>query len=129
GHHHKESRNESMPFFFRRRKPTTTRQAREQSWEQTTPAPLTEQRTYVPDAPYLLPKDVLEDQRLNYQHSVLYKTISNHYLAPISPTTATILDVGSGTGIWSIDMAALFPQAHILGVDVALTSLPCPPPT
>ncbi|HEU5382131.1 MAG TPA: class I SAM-dependent methyltransferase, partial [Ktedonobacteraceae bacterium] len=92
---------------------------------------LTEQRTYVSEVPYLLPKDSLEDQRLNYQHHVLYRTISNHYLAPLTPATATtILDVGTGTGIWPIEMAALFPQARILGVDVALTSLPRPlPPT
>lgn len=92
-------------------------------------APLTEQRTYVPDVPYLLPKDALEDQRLNYQHHVLYRTTSNHYLAPLTQATATtILDVGTGTGIWPIEMAALFPQAHILGVDVALSSLPHPLP-
>ncbi|HEU5378437.1 MAG TPA: class I SAM-dependent methyltransferase, partial [Ktedonobacteraceae bacterium] len=67
-------------------------------------AQLTEQRSYVPDVPYLLPKDSLEDQRLNYQHHVLYRTISNHYLAPLTPATATtILDVGTGTGIWPIE--------------------------
>jgi ubiquinone/menaquinone biosynthesis C-methylase UbiE len=106
----------------------TARAQHEQKPGRTTPAPLAEQRTYVPDAPYLLPKDELEDQRLNYQHHVLYKTLSNHYLAPISATTATMLDVGAGTGSWSMDMAALFPQAHILGVDVALSSLPHPLP-
>jgi ubiquinone/menaquinone biosynthesis C-methylase UbiE len=91
---------------------------------------LTEQRTYVPDVPYLLPKDALEDQRLNYQHHALYKTISNHYLAPLTPTSAqTILDVGTGTGIWAVEMSHLFPQAHVLGVDVALSSLPRPLPS
>lgn len=87
-------------------------------------SPETEQRTYLADLPYLLPKDTLEDQRLNFQHRVLYRTLSNHYLAPISPATRTILDVGTGTGVWPLEMAALFPQAHILGVDITLTSLP-----
>jgi len=32
-------------------------------------------------------------------------------------------------GIWPSDMATLFPDAHILGVDVALSSLPHPLPT
>lgn len=109
---------------FRRRKrvtPTTP-------WEPARPTgQLVEQRTYVPDVPYLLPKDALEDQRLNYQHHALYKTISNHYLAPLTPTSAqTILDVGAGTGIWPVEMSNLFPQAHIIGVDVALSSLPRP---
>lgn len=118
-----------MLFFFRRRKSRPHAPAASAPQVPfTAPAPLSEQRAYVPDAPYLLPKDALEDQRLNYQHHVLYKTLSNHYLAPLSPTTATILDVGCGTGIWAMDMAALFPQAHILGVDVSLTSLPSPVP-
>jgi ubiquinone/menaquinone biosynthesis C-methylase UbiE len=119
-----------MVFFFRRRKTTKAAPVSQEGQpEPTAPAPLTEQRTYLDDAPYLLPKDALEDQRLNYQHHVLYKTISNHYLAPISPTTATMLDVGTGTGIWPVDMAALFPHAHIVGVDVSLASLPSPLPT
>uniref|UniRef100_UPI0035E3FEE8 class I SAM-dependent methyltransferase n=1 Tax=Thermogemmatispora sp. TaxID=1968838 RepID=UPI0035E3FEE8 len=94
------------------------------------PAPLT-QRHYLPDVPYLLPKDPLEDQRLNYQHHALYRTLSNHYLAPLLPEqTRTILDVGTGTGIWAFEMQARFPHALIVGVDVSLQSLPQPvPPT
>lgn len=90
-----------------------------------TTLPGVEQRTYLSDVPYLLPKDAIEDQRLNYQHHVLYKTISNHYLAPLTQaSTSTILDVGTGTGVWPTEMATLFPQAQIIGVDVALSSLP-----
>lgn len=115
------------PFYRRKRA-----QTEHPVWERTsTTTSLTEQRTYLPDTPYLLPKDAQEDQRLNYQHHVLYRTISNHYLAPLTQASiTTILDVGAGTGIWAIDMAALFPQAHIIGVDAALSSLPHPlPPT
>ena len=91
--------------------------------------PIAERRTYVAEVPYLLPKDAQEDQRLNFQHYVLQKVVSNHYLAPIFPQGSfTILDVGTGTGIWPLEMAVLFPQAHILGVDVALSSLPHPIP-
>lgn len=113
-----------MLFFLWKRRRTKKAQL-----TSTTAQSATEQRTYLTDAPYLLPKDTQEDQRLFYQHNVLYATLSNHYLAPISPTTPTMLDVGTGTGIWVTDMAALFPQAHIVGVDVALTSLPKPLPT
>ncbi len=118
-----------MLSIFRRSRRRKTKAASEQ-WEQTSPtAQLTEQRTYVPDVPYLLPKDALEDQRLNYQHRALYKTLSNHYLVPLVPNSPnTILDVGTGTGIWLIEMSTLFPQAHIIGVDVALSSLPKPVP-
>ncbi len=117
-----------MPFTIWRRRRKSMPEAR--TWEPRTPtSQLTQQRTYVPDVPYLLPKDALEDQRLNYQHHALYKTISNHYLAPLVPNSPnTILDVGCGTGIWPIEMSTLFPQAHIIGVDVALRSLPKPVP-
>jgi ubiquinone/menaquinone biosynthesis C-methylase UbiE len=115
-----------MLFWFRTRR---RQQAAVNKQAGETPLPSLEQRPRVEDAPYLLPKDVQEDKRLNYQHHVLYKTLSNHYLAPISPTTETILDVGTGTGIWPIEMAGLFPKAHIIGVDVSCSSLPDPLPT
>ncbi len=108
-------------FFHRRRK-------REAAVQPAQPQPATsassEQRTYLEDAPYLLPKDAQEDDRLRFQHYALHHAFGNHYLAPISLEARTILDVGSGTGIWSMDMAHQFPQAHIMGVDIALTSLP-----
>ncbi|WP_376797125.1 class I SAM-dependent methyltransferase [Thermogemmatispora sp.] len=93
--------------------------------------PSARQRHYLDDVPYLLPKDPLEDQRLNYQHHALYRTLSNHYLAPLSPERlCTILDVGTGTGIRALEMQALFPHAIVVGVDVSLASLPQPvPPT
>ena len=97
-----------------------------EEWKRQQPpaAPEVEQRAYLDNAPYLLPKDTQEDQRLQFQHYALHHAFGNHYLAPLSPDTKTILDVGSGTGIWAIDMAQQFPQAHIVGVDIALTSLP-----
>jgi ubiquinone/menaquinone biosynthesis C-methylase UbiE len=113
-----------MVFFswlFHRKKPTLP----PQSWASKAPAPAdTLQRAYLPDAPYLLPKDAQEDQRLQFQHYALYHAFGNHYLAPLSHETKTILDVGTGTGIWPIDMAQQFPHAQIIGVDLALTSLP-----
>lgn len=92
------------------------------------PAPPTaptmvDDRERLPDAPYLLPKDAQEQSRLNFQHRCLYSAIGNHYLVPLPPTLTTILDVGTGTGIWPADMARLFPQAHIVGVDLSATAL------
>ena len=80
-------------------------------------------RVCLPDAPYLLPKDEQEQSRLNFQHRCLYSAIGNHYLAPLHPNVATMLDVGTGTGIWPGEMARLFPQAHIVGVDISATAL------
>ena len=114
-----------MRWFRRRRRKAEPPPDTWQPQRLTTPlAPVDEQRTYLANAPYLLPKDALEDERLRFQHYALHHAFGNHYLAPISPDTRTMLDVGSGTGIWAMDMAQQFPHAHILGVDIALTSLP-----
>lgn len=102
---------------FRRRKATSPAQ-------QASMPPEAGTRSYLPNAPYLLPKDSLEDERLRFQHYALHHAFGNHYLAPLSPETRTILDVGGGTGIWAMDMAKEFPQAQIIGVDIALSSLP-----
>jgi methylase of polypeptide subunit release factors len=39
------------------------------------------------------------------------------YEAPIKKPLR-IMDVGTGTGIWAIDMADKFPEAEVIGVDL-----------
>lgn len=41
-------------------------------------------------------------------------------MAPID-NPKTILDVGTGTGIWAIEMGDMFPDAKIIGTDLAPT--------
>lgn len=84
---------------------------------------IVDDRKRLTDVPYLLPKDVQEQNRLNFQHRCLYGAIGNHYLAPLRPDVTTLLDVGTGTGIWVAEMARLFPQAHIVGVDISAAAL------
>ncbi|EDO05046.1 hypothetical protein SS1G_07531 [Sclerotinia sclerotiorum 1980 UF-70] len=41
------------------------------------------------------------------------------YLAPIPDNVEQVLDLGTGTGIWAIDFADLFPNASVLGTDLS----------
>ena len=75
-------------------------------------------RRYLPHSDYWLPKDREEAFRLNFQHHALLHAIGSLYVAPITPTTRLILDVGTGTGIWAVEMARQFPNAQVIGVDV-----------
>ncbi|EFQ34885.1 methyltransferase domain-containing protein [Colletotrichum graminicola M1.001] len=60
-------------------------------------------------------------ERLDMVHTLMVKTIGNRlFLAPIDEAkTHRILDVGTGTGIWSMEMGDLFPKAEILGNDLS----------
>lgn len=39
--------------------------------------------------------------------------------APIGESTSKILDVGTGTGIWAIDVADTYPAAEVIGTDIS----------
>ena len=41
-----------------------------------------------------------------------------HY-APIGENPGRILDVGTGTGIWAIEMGDEYPSAEIVGTDLS----------
>ena len=78
-------------------------------------------REYLTTAPYFLPKDEEEVNRLDFQHYLFRFALRGNFAAPIQ-TPASILDVGTGTGRWAMEMAALFPLANVVGLDVV------PPP-
>src|SRR6185312_7204332 len=79
-------------------------------------------RTRLADALYLLPKDAQEDNRLDYQHHVMHLSIGSHFVAPLPQNLSNILDVGTGTGIWAVAMANLYPRAQVTGVDIGVNS-------
>lgn len=74
------------------------------------------------DAPYLLPKDYDESNRLDLQHYMLKYVLGGNSMAPVG-TPRSILDVGCGTGRWGAEMAQQFPGANVVGVDIAPPSV------
>jgi SAM-dependent methyltransferase len=76
-------------------------------------------RHYLMDTDYLLPKDLIEANRLDFQHFYLKHVLKSNYLAPLDKERVrSILDVGCGTGRWVIEMARAFPQARVYGIDL-----------
>lgn len=85
--------------------------------------------------PYNLPRDLEEMNRLDFQHYLFRAALKGNFAAPVTQAR-TILDVGTGTGRWAREMAQLFPQTSVVGLDInepptdtAASALPEPIPT
>ena len=74
-------------------------------------------RRHVANVPYVLPSDDQEVNRLDFQHYMLRYALRGNYAAPLNQPQS-ILDVGSGTGRWAMEMAQLFPYANVVGTDL-----------
>ena len=69
---------------------------------------------------YGMPVDEEEMDRMDLQHRKYELCLGDrHFLAPIGDSPQKILDLGTGTGIWALDIADLFPSASVTGVDIA----------
>ncbi|KAG9232192.1 putative methyltransferase [Amylocarpus encephaloides] len=71
------------------------------------------------DGKYLIPNDEVEQDRLDLHHHVFNLALGGKLInAPIGQTSR-VLDAGTGTGIWAIDFADQYPEAHIIGCDLS----------
>lgn len=82
------------------------------------------------DGAYLLPNDEPELDRLDMHHHIFTLALDERlFLAPLqSGAVRKILDVGTGTGIWALDVADTFPDAQVIGVDLSPVQPPFVPP-
>jgi hypothetical protein len=121
-------------FFRRRRAPATaagptgsTLSAPDRQTGEGALPRLQGNRRYLQEQPYLLPKDLGEVNRLDFQHYVLRSLLRGNYLAPIGQPRR-ILDVGCGTGQWAFELAQQFPQAEVIGFDLEQVKVTSTPP-
>lgn len=67
----------------------------------------------------LLPNDESEQDRLDFQHHIFRMVLGGAITSSqIAPNLHKVLDVGTGTGIWAMEMGDQYPSAEILGVDL-----------
>ena len=66
---------------------------------------------------YYFPNDEEEQDRMDIHHEMAVKAAHGKlHTAPLT-NPGRILDIGTGTGIWSIEMGDLFPDSEIIGND------------
>eukprot|EP00136_Aspergillus_niger_P009767 XP_001401990.2 methyltransferase [Aspergillus niger CBS 513.88] len=82
--------------------------------------------------PYRLGRDVIASTRLNLQHYIWKENIgyllhpSIRFPNASSNSDISIADVGTGTGIWLLDLHRQYPNATLHGFDISSEQYPAP---
>ncbi|KAH6897447.1 S-adenosyl-L-methionine-dependent methyltransferase [Thelonectria olida] len=73
------------------------------------------------DAQYWAANDAKANESLDIIHHTSTLTIDGKlYLAPLDKASVgKVLDLGTGTGIWAMDLGDEFPEAEVIGTDIS----------
>ncbi|KAK7416831.1 hypothetical protein QQZ08_011854 [Neonectria magnoliae] len=78
---------------------------------------------------YWAPTDEKHIEGLDVSHQFTLMLMEDKlFQAPLSDSPQKILDVGTGTGIWAIDIADEYPSAKVLGFDISAVQPSWVPP-
>jgi SAM-dependent methyltransferase len=77
---------------------------------------------------YLYPNDPEERERMNLMLACMKRLHHGKlFLSPVK-NPEKVLDIGTGTGLWAIDVADMFPRAKVIGTDLSAIQPPDVPP-
>ncbi|KAK1984766.1 TAM domain methyltransferase [Colletotrichum cereale] len=68
---------------------------------------------------YALPNDELEQDREDMKHALVVNICEGALHSAPLDHPQKILDVGTGTGIWAVEMGDEYPEAEITGIDLS----------
>ena len=57
---------------------------------------------------------------MDFEHHIFKYLVGGElHVAPLGSNPQRILDLGTGTGIWAIEMADMYPSAAVVGTDLS----------
>ncbi|KAF5541744.1 hypothetical protein FPHYL_11732 [Fusarium phyllophilum] len=69
---------------------------------------------------YPLPNDEAEQNREDMLHTMMLEATDGRlFYAPVGENPQRIADLGTGTGIWAIEIGEKYPSAEVLGLDLS----------
>jgi SAM-dependent methyltransferase len=69
---------------------------------------------------YPIPNDEAEQNREDVLHTMMLEATDGRlFYAPLPENPQRIIDLGTGTGIWAIEMGDKYPSAEVLGLDLS----------
>ncbi|KAF5650286.1 methyltransferase [Fusarium sp. NRRL 25303] len=72
------------------------------------------------DAQYWISNDNQANEALDINHHVLILMYNDKlFKAPLKDDIQSVVDIGTGTGIWAMDFADEFPNAKVVGTDIS----------